>query len=443
MFLYGWLVVLGTSVSGLVIYARDFALSTTFLVLATLIAFAAGTYSAPQCTTAGDQPFGRERDKVDGLTLTFLCLLAAVGALIVLQEMWQSGFALLENFNVAAEQQRNTRWLEFNAGEVEVTPVRAIGVAACLAVATLLPAATKQRRRTLKVASAISAIVVAADALLSVGRFNFGVLAICLLISGSLTFGGQTVRRIFTLRRLIIGVPIAVYFLVIFPVQRSQNVAASAQRALNNSGDGDFPEWVLNISNIPGMGWFEIFAYSSSYFSGALNKLNYFLTATDVFSWYEMGRYNLLQYSQAIGATEGGITPWHQIRLDIAAVLNSESWSLNPWSTGIRDLGIDFGLMTVPVVFVLGYLAQTAYNKSVAGRSYVGLITATYVPVSCFLFAFISPFQIRILSNGFWLLAALALAHWFVAGKAAASTLERAGGVKLESQPIDPPLQKF
>lgn len=265
--------------------------------------------------------------------------------------------------------------------------------------------------------AALSAVVVTADSLLAAGRFFFGVLVVCLLVSTSLVYGGAALRKVFTVRRLVIAIPVAVYFLVIFPVQRSAYLAASAQRSLRHSGDAEFPDWVTNLSQEPGMGWFEVFAHSTNYFSGALAKLNYFVTETDVFSWYKLGLYNVPQISQVMGATTDDTTPWHYIRLDIAQVLSNERWSLNPWSTGIRDLGIDFGLLTIPAIVVLGYIAQSVYNKSVAGRSYIGLIAATYVSVACLIFAFISPFQIRILSNGFWLLAALAFTHWLLAGK--------------------------
>ncbi len=415
MYLYGWVLVLGVTVSGLVTYGGEFAVTTSLLVLAALFAFAIGTHFAPTYPIE-DRPFGETRDRVDGLTLALLLVLAAVGTVAVFQELRAGGFALVENFSEASGLRRNAKWDRFQAGEAESSPIRSLGVTSCLAVATLLPAATKQRRRPLQLAGFTSAVVVTADALLAVGRVSFGVMVICLLISSSLVYGGAAIRRVVTPRRLVIGVPLAVYFFLIFPVQRSKHLADSAVRSLHHSGDADFPDWVLHVSSRPGMEWFEIFAFSSHYFSSALNKLNYFVTETDVFSWYKLGLYNLPIISQTKGAMDGQTTPWHQIRLDIAEILGNEGWSLNPWSTGIRDLGIDFGLLVVPMLVILGYIAQTVYNKSVAGRSYIGLIAATYVSVACLLFAMISPFQIRPLSNGFWLLGGIALTHYLIAG---------------------------
>ena len=103
----------------------------------------------------------------------------------------------------------------------------------------------------------------------------------------------------------------------------------------------------------------------------------------------------------------------HQIRLDIADVMRTAGLTSNPWSTGIRDLGIDAGAIgSVAIIGLLGYTSQKLYNRSRVAHSYVAHVTATYTSVACFIFAFISPFQIRILSNGFVLLAAIAFARY-------------------------------
>ena len=53
MFLYGWVIVLGAAVSGLVVYGRGFAVITFVLVLGTLVAFTIGTSLAPELPDQG------------------------------------------------------------------------------------------------------------------------------------------------------------------------------------------------------------------------------------------------------------------------------------------------------------------------------------------------------------------------------------------------------
>lgn len=424
MFLYGWLAVLGTASSGMVIYARPLAVSTFLLVLATLYAFVVGVYLA-----TGSQPsldgrlekserdiriFGQPRDDIDRLALGLLCSLAVIGAAFVIRDLLGGGYAVLANFATESSRVRNDYWAEFAAGNLEVSPIRSIGTVSCLCVATLLPYATRCRRRLLQIASAASAIVVAIDSFLSAGRFTLGVLALCLLVSATLVYGGESLKRVFTLRRVLIGGAIAFYFFIVFPTQRNPELADSVERTLWFLGDARLAGWVKDIAAVPGMGWLEIFAYSTSYYSGALDKLNYFVTETAVFQWHQFGLYNITQISQVSGALTGGVTPWHQIRLDIAELMSHEGWAVNPWSTAIRDFGIDFGLVAVPIAGILGFVAQKAYARSLASRSFIGLITASYISIACLVFAFISPFQIRIISNGFWLLAAVAIARYLI-----------------------------
>ncbi len=405
MFLYGWLIVLGTYLIGMVQYQRPLAVETFLLVGGSIGAFVLGAYIGRRRLKPTDRPFGQPRNDVDRATLAGLCLLALIGVGMVASELVGGGFEVITNFASQAGDIRNTYWEDFEAGGAaagDASPLRSVrfyGVVACLAVATLLPYATQQKRRGLQLIAVLAAAAVVLDGLLSAARFSIGVLALCLLVSAALVYGGASMRKIFTLRRALLGGLIGFYFFVIFPAQRNPDVGRAAQASVARSGDARIADWVTDTD----ASWLEVLAFSTSYFSTALDKLNYFVTQTDVFSWYTLGAYNLPQLASGT---------WHQTRLDIADLMGRQGWAPNPWSTGIRDFGIDFGVYAILVVGVLGFLAQYVYDKSVASRTYAGLITATYVSVSCAIFAFISPFQIRILGAGLLLLTVIALGHW-------------------------------
>ncbi|MGQ9350972.1 O-antigen polymerase [Mycolicibacterium gilvum] len=409
MFLYGWFIVLITMVSGMISYFHPMATKTFALVLCTLCLFVAGAYfGRRQIQATGGGMFGEPRHDSDRITLTALCLLAVVGVILVGVDLAGGGASMIANFSSEAALTRNTYWKQAALGQ-DPTPIRSIrfyGVVACLAVATLLPYATRARQRYLQVLSVIAALAIVIDSLLSAARFSIGVLAICLLVSATLVYGAESIRRVLTVRRLLLGGVLGFYFFIVFPIQRNPDLAVDPNSSVAHAGDARIADWV----NQTDIDWLKIFAYSTGYFSTALDKLNYFVTKTTAFSWNTMGQYNLPQFARET---------WQDVRQDIATIMTAEGWGPNPWATGIRDFGIDFGWFAILAAAVLGYLAQVIYDKSIASRSYVGLITATYVSVSCLIFAFLSPFQIRIIGTGFMVLAVIAIAHWLLTSKQA------------------------
>jgi hypothetical protein len=181
-------------------------------------------------------------------------------------------------------------------------------------------------------------------------------------------------------------------------------------RYLGWLGAAHLSPWIKTITEQAGVTWLGVFAYATSYFSHGVDKLNFFITETDVASWYMLGMYNVPQASQLSAVFTESVTPWHQARLDIASLMATQGWALNPWATGIRDLAIDFGLVgAVVATFVFGWVSQRAYEAAKSSHSYFMLVVASYMSVSALTFAFLSPLQIRIISNGLWCLGMILL----------------------------------
>lgn len=418
MFLIGWIIVFATSASRLVVYDFPLTLPTILLVLASIFAFVIGARTAPRYQDVEERDPRGSLDDFDRLTLAILCLLGGLASFYVLRDLAGGGLHRLTNFSTEAAGIRKDMWTAFSTAEVEISPVRSMALTSSLIIATLLPWASKYRFRALQYASAISAITVVLSSFLVAGRALTSVLVICLLVSWSLTYGTASMRRLFSMRRVAALFVGGYYFFVVFPSQRNSTLAGRyIDLSLWFRANARFPDWVNSAANDHGMDWVKMFANSAEYFSSPLYNLNYFVTQTDVFSWYKLGLYNVTQISQVSGAIGKDVTPWQQVRFDIAAVLSAAGRSTNPWSTGIRDLGIDFGLLAIPVLGILGFTAQAVYAKSTKSGSYIGLVAGTYVSVSCAIFAFISPFQIRILGNGFWLIAIIALLHHLIGGR--------------------------
>lgn len=426
---------LGSAASGVIHYNRPLSILAFLVITAAHLSFFGGTLLAGRIprnslNNLHLRVVGCIRDDFDRVMLGLLCVLAAVGAGMTFHDMlFGRGQLLLVGFSSELGRARSANWQLFFSGAADVSPLRSLTITSCLAVATLLPYARKHRMRLLQVVSLISAAVVIVESFLSAGRFLFGVLVLCLLISAAIVNGGKSMSRLFTVPRLVVGGSVAFYFLIVFPTQRNPHLAVLLERSIRAAADAELAGWVRQLAEYPGMSWVKILAYSQHYFSAALDKLNYFVSETDAMSWYKLGLYNGTQISQVIGIGSEGITPWHQTRLDIADLMDRAGWSRNPWSTGIRDLGIDFGIVGgIGAIGIFGYISQKVYVKSHTNGSYISLVAATYVSVSCFIFAFVSPFQIRILGNGFLLLIIFALVRGF------AGFVSRSNVTRIDSQ---------
>lgn len=408
MFLYGWLVVFGTTTSGMIQYGHPLMTETFALVVCVLLAFLLGAHLAGRRTVAPSESFGAPRTDLDRISMFALASLAAAGAVLVAMDLAGGGASVIANFGNEAARIRNDNYAAASAGPSDSTPLqslRFLGVVACLAIATMLPAATQQKRRMLQILAGVAALVVVADSLLSAGRFSIGVLAVCLLVSASLVYRG----KVLTLRRVLIGAALGFYFFIVFPTQRNPNLEYAVHASVSRAGNARMADWVTSSD----MQWLQVFAFSTSYFSASLDKLNYFLTETTAFAWYKMGAYNLPQFAPAT---------WSATRADIARLMAARGWGPNPWASGIRDLGIDFGVFgAIVAVAILGFLAQYVYNRSLAANSYLGLMTASFVSTACVSFAFLSPFQIRAFSYGFILFGLIAVGHAILGGRRAAS----------------------
>jgi magnesium-transporting ATPase (P-type) len=75
-------------------------------------------------------------------------------------------------------------------------------------------------------------------------------------------------------------------------------------------------------------------------------------------------------------------------------------WGANPWSTGVRDAAIDFGLFG-SIIFcgLLGYFSQGAFHAALTTRRIETFVLGVILSTGAFVFPFISWFQIRVLAN--------------------------------------------
>jgi hypothetical protein len=419
MFLYGGLLVEGMYASGLVVYDNKLSVLAVALAIFSKLSFLFGVRLVGGSYHIVD---GMKRgavvqvDQVDRLVLLFLGLASIAAGLNAAAEILNLGVFTGGFFSGGGlAEVRNEMWDEMYSDGVSASPVRSIMSVASFCLAILLPYFVLQRRLFFMALSIFSCLVIIAESFTSAGRFSLALLVICLVISFSYASGRTRLIEIIGVRVSLVLGAMMFYSLIIFPVQRNPELPQAVAAYLSWLADAEIAAWVHEIAETPGFSWFTVLAYSSSYFSGALDKLSYFVTETDIGQWYTLGLYNFPIVSQISSSLGLADYFWVDIRQMISSKMAYVGLAGNPWATGMRDFIIDFGY--VGSVIAAGFLgAGCQYCCRAAVRSprvywkVLGVISA----VAAFIMAFVSPFQIRLLSNSVIILLLFIFFRWLV-----------------------------
>lgn len=411
MFLYGWLLVEGAYAAYLVKYATELHYFSILLVIVSKIAFVVGGLFANRshlrCEMAVSEPL--KFDQFDRIILINVVILAVIYSFFVARSTLDVGANLFNYLRGdALSDIRNQRWSDFYNGIIVISPLRALGSFSSFVLAVLLPYFFRSKYYFLVVISLLSCIVIAMEGLLAAGRFSIAILIVMIGMGIVDSYSRYSFKALFNFRTCVIGFVLVAYFLVVFPAQRNPYLSSSVQHYLSWLSDAEISEWVVNSSESFLLGWLPIFAYSTSYFSGSLDKLNYFLISTNVTTWYECGYYNFPFLSQISSFFGIGENRWFEIRNSIASLMELAGLSPNPWATGVRDFVIDFGLIGCVLAFgILGVVFQYLFERGRRSHSFCWKAIVVTVSAGSFIFAFISPFQIRFIANGLLALACI------------------------------------
>ncbi|MGY4867401.1 O-antigen polymerase [Mycolicibacterium elephantis] len=408
MFLLGWLVVFVSKASGVIVYQESMHIITFALLLGSITAFMLGVRLANRKLLTDGRTRLVSRSGSDQIFLAVMAIISIAGIVPLLRNIANGTVSRLLTDASTLSFVRIEQWDSFYSGESALSVLDSLGMAGCITLAALLPHFIKQRRPLWSCFSVVCAVAVIVDSLLSAGRFSIGVLVLLLIIGSALARGTRGRQRLFTVPRIAAAVAVAYYFFIIFPVQRNPALPTAVETHLGWAANSYLPDWVKEIAAQDGFSSFSVFAYSTGYFSRALDKLNYFLVHTDVSNWYLLGQYNFPQLSRLFASVSASESGWYEARMDIANLMYEQGWSPNPWATGVRDLVVDFGLLgAVLCAFIFGYVAQRVYISALPKADYMFNVAGAYVSASAFIFAFVGPSQIRLITTSFVLIAVL------------------------------------
>jgi hypothetical protein len=220
--------------------------------------------------------------------------------------------------------------------------------------------------------------------------------------------------------------------MVVFPAVRNPDLVGDVDLFLGLLHDARLSDWVLAANDHFPAGGLAVFAFASSYISQPIVKYSFFLENSDIESWLTLGAYNFPLVSKAWSMLSAGANEWAEIRERLALVSAPFGYGENPWSTGVRDLVIDFGFWGMPLaMFVFGAVWQYLYLRASESSSAEWRIALALAGPMAFFLAFFSPLPVGIFSNT--LLAAIGWA--VIAGIARANRLLVTGTTAVNRNP--------
>jgi oligosaccharide repeat unit polymerase len=413
IFLVPWIMMMSLILAGFVWYDKIFNVTTYFITILSIISFFAGAL------------INRSISKKRGCSHSNISLrnyskknqkILSIGAIVYfifvtndLVELIISGIDIsLRSFYIE-------HWAEYHENEKDIfILMKNLAEVCALFSAISLPIFIKNKISKFVIfISIVSWLVIIASSIIEGTRFMMALLFIAsayIVIYLNAINISEDVRRkrerkkIQQNKLLIIGaVSVLIVLFVVYPSARNPDLAGDVNYSLNRHHESRLGVWVSEFSQYKMLEWLPVFAFGTSYLSHPIVKLTFFTEESDLDKMYAGGAYNFPIYSRLKSVfSDDKISQRKMIRNEIAEISTSHGYTPNPWSTGIRDIVIDYGYVgTVVFLFLFGYFSQYIYQLSLKRREPEWLILTTITIVSCALFAMLSPFGLGVIINSF------------------------------------------
>lgn len=410
LFLLTWFLMSIFLQLNLVVYDKVFNSETFFVTTTGILAF---VFGALLVRKNGNDETGKKRLAITGIQSNILLSMSVLYILIELYSIYQSPINMFNNFHLN-ELYNQQRRIQLDESKNLFRLLKSI-LEACAIINAMLFLYYRRKKQYVKMTVAVSCFLMIIIAAINDGtRFNV-VFIIALVLNFNYLQYPSKFRRIkdflktISIRNvafLIFGIIFIFYLFVVFPASRNPYVATNTLSALNRHHTSEFGSYIEYLSEMPIFRWLPIFVYGSSYMSHPIVKFTFFIENSNLQNWYAFGQYNFPIIGRVQAVLLGGVEYGRfKIRKDIADISESHGYTTNPWSTGIRDLVIDFGLyFSIVAMFLFGLLSQLVYKKQSTTIYVEWKIFSAFVNISCLTFPFLSPLGLRIFLNPMLLL---------------------------------------
>ena len=198
----------------------------------------------------------------------------------------------------------------------------------------------------------------------------------------------------------------------IFPAMRNPNLSASIDTFLGLTSGAKLSDFTWYIEESLGLPNFGVMAYGTSYITSPIMRLTYFLSETDISSWYSLGSYNFPQFGRLMTVFGVDGAKFYELREDIALV---SIFGENPWKTGFLDVVIDFGIVGALIfLFLYGRMCEFFYFSLRVRPTLEKLVLVSFLSVNIFSFAYSSKFYVGPITNTAFLCMIIIFAKKFL-----------------------------
>lgn len=279
------------------------------------------------------------------------------------------------------------------------------------AISLALYGSVIKKKRFLFIA-VLSLFVLSIETLGQGGRFLLAFVILCFLytylfikFNGIINVQSILTRKNSKLALVAIIALIFIYgFVIVFPGIRNPNLTANFNFFLARSAPVSLAPFGEKLIDIFGNQAYSAFT-GLSYFSNPISSLTLYYQHSDFTEWFYWGAYNFPIFSKVINLAQGNVYDWHDIRTRLTLIPSSLGHSPNPWSTGIRDLLIDFGEFgTIVFMFLFGILSQAQFIKTKTQPTDINLVLLSLLSAIILCFAFFG-----MIYNGFFMYPAILL----------------------------------
>jgi oligosaccharide repeat unit polymerase len=392
IFLLPWLLGSFLLLFGPVHYLDRFSISTLFIVVLYTVAYLSGAVLSKHrkfnVNSGDDLAIGEPST----ISKWLLLVLSGVYLAATIIDIYTSGF-----FNLLLAERRLEHWdslyYQEKSSVAIVTSFTKVG--AILYLISISKNVKRRRYRSVLFSCILMFVFIVDSLFLSAGRFEIIFILLGMIIYAAVTKAVSFSKILKSPAFVSVFALIAIYIFLIFPSQRNPDLLGNEQQYLSKISDAEFSSTVVYLSDEVGMTYAKSFAYNLGYFSEPIHKLDFFIRNSDIASWGYMGEYNFVFFKRAWTAVFGGATEWVGVRLRIADILSGYGLSINPWSTGYRDVIIDFGYIgSFVFILFLGYVSQASFNRADKTKSYEDTNLAVMFSAGMFVFPLLSPFFI-------------------------------------------------
>jgi hypothetical protein len=401
LFIYGILIMVVMNSLGLAIYTRELKSSTIIFYCACVIAFCCGALLVGRISF-DQQNKSNQISNVEYLVLRVCFVLAVTYIALTLPQVSK---VLTSSISDLRKEHWDSAYDEKGGFGV----IYALARAGAGFYMICIPQFFKEKRTLSVIIGLFSAALIFVETAAAGGRYVFLFFSLATAINYYAQRNQASQTRL-KFAYIIMGFVVLYFVLAVFPLIRNPYLASEPMPYFAYVDDVVPAPWILQLSSGTLRNHLIGFSFTTTYLTVTPYKLQFYIENMRAQHGLMLGSYNI-KYLSFMPRIFGIDTPdFVKMREYISDISYVAGYSGNPWSTGFRDLYLDFGKVgSVFASLFLGYFltkwSSFVYNSTNTIERSIGAIASC----SGLVFSFLSPFVVPPVLNLLLLLLVFAV----------------------------------